>query len=47
MVKDKAKEKKMGGEQASVAEEYITFQANKEQYNFDTFDACNADANDE
>jgi GAG-pre-integrase domain/Zinc knuckle len=46
-VKDKAKEKKTGGEQASIAEEYIAFQANEEQYNFDTFDACNADANDE
>ena len=45
--KEKAKEKKMGGEQASVAEEHITFQANEEQYNFDTFDASNTDANDE
>jgi hypothetical protein len=31
----------------SVAEEYITFQVNKEQYNFNTFDACDTDANDE
>jgi hypothetical protein len=37
----------MGGEQTSVAEEHITFQANEEQYNFDTFDASNTDANDE
>ena len=30
----------------NVGGEYITFQADEEQYNLDTFDACNADAND-
>ena len=30
----------------NVGEEYVTFEADEEQYNFDTFDACNADAND-
>ena len=43
--KEKEKEKK-GAEQAKVGEEYITFQADKEQYNFDTFNAYNADVND-
>ena len=49
-VKKKGKEKEngnqKGAEQKNVGEEYITVQADKEQYNFDTFDACNADVND-
>jgi len=48
--KKKGKEKengnKKGAERTNVAEEQFTFQADKEPYNFDTFDACNADAND-
>ena len=32
-------------EQANFGEE-ITFQVGEEQYNFDTFDACDVDAND-
>ena len=43
--KEKEKEEK-GAEQANVGEEHITFQADEEQYNFDTFNACNTDMND-
>ena len=43
--KDKEKEKK-GAEQVNYGEEEIAFQADEEPYNFDTFDACNINAND-
>ena len=43
--KGKEKEKK-NVKQVDVGEEYITFQVDEEQYNFDTLYACNADAND-
>ena len=37
---------KQVSQQVNIGEEHITFQVDEEQYNFDTFDACNADAND-
>ena len=43
--KDKEKEKK-GAAQVNYGKEEIAFQADEEHYNFDTFDACNIDAND-
>ena len=42
--KEKKKEKKRC--RTSKIGEEITFQADEEQYNFDSFNACNADAND-
>ena len=42
--KDKEKKKK-GAEQVNYGEEEITFQVDEEQYNFNTLDACNIDAN--
>ena len=44
-VKEKEKEKK-GVEQVNYRVEEITFQADEEHYNFNTFDACNANVND-
>ena len=43
--KEKEKEKK-GAEQVNYGQEEITFLVDEEHYNFDTFDACNIDAND-
>ena len=43
--KEKEKEKK-GAEQVNYGEEEIAFLVDEEHYNFDTFDACNVDAND-
>ena len=37
----------MGVEQVNVANKHITFHTNEEEYNFDTFDACNTDANND
>ena len=46
-VKEKEKGNKTGAEYVNVANKHITFHTNEEEYNFDTFDACNADANDD
>ena len=43
--KKKKKEKK-GADQVNYGEEEITFLADEEHYNFNTFDACNVDVND-
>ena len=43
--KEKEKEKK-GAEQANYGKEEITFQADEEHYNFNTFNAWNIDVND-
>src|SRR6202789_134191 len=45
-VKDKGNGNKKGAEKTNVGEEFITFEADEEPYNFDTYYACNADEND-
>ena len=52
--KEKGKEKKKNrdnskknSEESNIVEEHVTFVVDNELHNFDTYDACNADANDE